>query len=215
MSSEVVERVSRLRILCVDDHEVVCEGIAAMMSREWDMEVVAAARSASDAIAMFLRHQPDVTIMDLQLPDRSGLEAIREIRERDCRARIVVLTMHPGEEDIYRALQAGAAAYVLKDAVFEDLVRTVRSVGRGERPLQPNVAAILAGRDLHEPLTPRETCILELMANGLRNKEIAAALGITELTCKVHLRNVFAKLGVSDRTEAVTVALRRGIIHLK
>ncbi len=207
--------LSRLQILCVDDHQVVLEGIASMISREPDMEVVAAARTGEQAVALFQRHRPDVTIMDLQLPGIGGLEAIGAIRKHDASARIVVLTMHPGEEDIFRALQAGAATYVLKDSIFEELVRVVRGVAAGERLLPPNVASILAARASHETLTPREVTVLELMAKGLRNKEIAAALGITELTTKVHLRSLFAKLGVSDRTEALTVAMRRGIIHLR
>lgn len=207
--------MSRLRILCVDDHQVVLEGIASMISREPDMEVVAAAGNGEEAVALFVQHRPDVTIMDLQMPGISGLEAISRIRRHDPDARVVVLTMHPGEEDIYRALQAGAAAYVLKDAVFEELVRMVRRVGAGEHLLPHDVAAILAGRADHEALTPREVTVLELIAKGLRNKEIAAALGISVQTTKVHLRNLFAKLEVSDRTEALSVAVRRGIIHLK
>jgi DNA-binding NarL/FixJ family response regulator len=145
----------------------------------------------------------------------SGLEAITTIRGTEPKARIIVLTMHHGEEDIYRALQAGAATYVLKDALFEELVDIVRAVARGESPVPSNVAQLLEQRAAQPTLTPREIAVLELMAEGFRNKEIAFALGITEQTTKVHVKNLFAKLNVTDRTAALTVALQRGIIHLK
>jgi DNA-binding NarL/FixJ family response regulator len=205
----------QIRVLCVDDHRVVREGIARMLSDEADMTIVGSAGTGDEAVAQFRQHRPDVTIMDLQLPGMSGLEAITTIRGTEPKARIIVLTMHHGEEDIYRALQAGAATYVLKDALFEELVDIVRAVARGESPVPSNVAQLLEQRAAQPTLTPREIAVLELMAEGFRNKEIAFALGITEQTTKVHVKNLFAKLNVTDRTAALTVALQRGIIHLK
>jgi DNA-binding NarL/FixJ family response regulator len=186
-----------------------------MLDDEPDMTIVGSAGTGEDAVAEFRRHCPDVTIMDLQLKGMSGLEAITAIRQMDPQARIVVLTMHHGEEDIYRALQAGAVTYVLKDALFEELVGIVRAVARGESPVPSNVAQLLAQRAGQPTLTPREVAVLKLMTQGLRNKEIAFSLGITEQTAKVHVKNLFAKLNVSDRTAALAVALQRGIIHLK
>lgn len=214
-STTPVEEGSQIRILCVDDHQVVRVGIARMLDDESDIKIVGSAANGEEAIALFLQHRPDVTIMDLQLPGMSGLDVIRAIRQIDSRARVVVLTMHHGEEDIFRALQAGAATYVLKDALFEELVDIVRAVARGESPVPSNVAQLLAQRSGQSALTPREVAVLELMAGGMRNKEIAFALGITEQTTKVHVKNLFAKLNVSDRTAALTVALQRGILHLK
>jgi DNA-binding NarL/FixJ family response regulator len=202
------------RILCVDDHHVVRAGIASMLDREPDMKVVASAASGEEAICLFRQHRPDVTIMDLQLPGMSGLDAISAIRREDPEARIIVLTMHQGDEDIHRALQAGATTYVLKDALFEELLHIVRSVGAGESPLPPNITRVLAQR-AGPSLTPREVAVLELIAGGFRNREIAGALGITEETTKVHVKNLLAKLGAIDRTEALSLALRRGIVHLK
>jgi len=206
---------SRIRILCVDDHPLVREGLIAMLSRESDMEVVASAGTGERAIELFQAHRPDITIMDLQLPGIGGLRAISAIRESDSQARVIVLTMHQGEEDIYRALQAGAATYVLKDVVFEELVNVVRRVNAGECPLPSATAALLANRAGYRVLTPRELAVLELIGEGLQNKEIAATLGLTEQTVKVHIKNIFSKLDVSDRTEAFSVALRRGIVHIE
>jgi DNA-binding NarL/FixJ family response regulator len=212
---DMSERETALtRILCVDDHHVVRTGIASMLDREPDMKVVASAASGEEAICLFRQHRPDVTIMDLQLPGMSGLEAISVIRRVDPEARIIVLTMHQGDEDIHRALQAGATTYILKDALFEELLDIVRSVRAGESPLPPNIARVLAQR-AGPSLTPREVAVLELIAGGFRNREIAHALGITEETTKVHVKNLLAKLGANDRTEALSLALRRGIVHLK
>ena len=204
----------RIRVLCVDDHRIVREGIAAVIGRQPDMEVVGSAANGAQAIEMFERDHPDITLMDLQLPGITGLEAIQALRLRDEDARIIVLTTYHGDEDIYRALQAGAAAYLLKDAVLDDLARVVREVHRGARPLSEDVKRILDARTSAARLTSREVEVLELIAEGLRNKEIAGALGITEGTARVHVKNIFSKLNVSDRTAAVTLALRRGIIHV-
>jgi two-component system NarL family response regulator len=204
---------STIRVLCVDDHRVVREGIASMVGRQPDMEVVAAAATGEESVELFRQYRPDVTLMDLQLPTMSGLDAIHAIRREDPNARIIVLTVFQGDEDIYRALKAGAATYLLKDAL-DDLARMVREVHAGGRPLPPNIQALLAARSSHPELTAREIDVLRLVVKGLRNREIAVELGISEETAKVHVKNIFAKLDVPDRTAAVTVALRRGIIHL-
>jgi two-component system NarL family response regulator len=204
-----------IRLLCVDDHRVVREGLSAMLGRQRDMEVVAQAATGEQAVELFRQHRPDVTLMDLQLPTMSGLDAIRAIRREDPGARIIVLTMYHGEEDIYRALQAGAATYLLKDAISDDLTTMVREVHAGNRPIPPNIAEVLAARAAQPSLSAREVEVVRLIAQGLRNKEIATALHITEETAKVHVRRVFAKLNVNDRTAAVRIAMRRGIIHLE
>jgi two-component system NarL family response regulator len=203
-----------IRVLCVDDHRLVREGIALIIEREPDMTVVGSASSGPDAIALFKQHLPDVTLMDLQLGRMSGLEAIRAIRRYDEAANIVVLTMYDGDEDIFRALEAGAAAYLLKDMLTDDLVSTIRDVCAGRRPLDAGIRARLHERSASDPLTPREVEVLDRVKLGMRNKEIAAALHISEKTIQVHIRNLLVKLKVNDRTAAVNVALKRGIIHL-
>lgn len=205
----------RIRVLCVDDHRVVRDGIALMLERQPDMEVVASAGTGKQAIELFHKHRPDVTLMDLQLPLMSGLDALVEIRRHYPEARIIVLTMYQGDEDIYRALAAGAATYLLKDALTFDLARTIREVHAGQRPIPPEVAERLSARLMQPVLTAREVTVMELIAEGLRNKEIADRLGITEATAKVHVKHLLTKLNVQDRAAAVTVALRRGIIHLR
>jgi DNA-binding NarL/FixJ family response regulator len=205
----------RIRVLCVDDHRVMLDGLSMLIERQSDMEVVAMANTGEEAIAEHARLLPDVTLMDLQLPTITGLETIREIRHAFPSARIVVLTMYQGDEDIYRALEAGAAAYLLKDALSADLVRVIREVHAGRRPIPPAVAAVLAARQKQPSLTPREVDVVRLIAEGMRNKEIAVALGITEETAKVHVKNILAKLGVNDRAAVIPIALRRGIIHLR
>ena len=204
----------RIRVLCVDDHRLVREGIAIIIGRQPDMEVVGLAATGDEAIASYQRVRPDVTLMDLQLGSVSGVEATRAICGADPTARIIVLTMYQGDEDIYRALEAGAATYLLKDTLSDDLVRIVRQVHAGEHPVRPDVQARLAERATRPALTPREIQVIGLISEGMRNKEIAASLGISEETAQVHVKNILAKLHVQDRTAAVTVALRRGIIHL-
>ena len=204
-----------IRVMCVEDHRIVREGIALIINRQPDMEVIGSAADGEEAVAQFKRHRPDVTLMDLQLPAMTGLEAIKAIREDDSDARIIVLTMYQGDEDIYRALSAGAMTYLLKDTLSDDLIRFVREVHAGRRPIRPDVKARLDERASNPTLTPREVQVMELVSLGRRNKEIAAALGISEETVQVHLKNIFAKLKVSERTAAVNVALRRGIVHLK
>jgi DNA-binding NarL/FixJ family response regulator len=202
-----------ITVLCVDDHPVVLEGISQKISSQDDMRVVGLATDGRQAVEQFKRHRPDVTLMDLQLPTTSGLQAIRAIRSEDAKARIVVLTMYQGDEDIFRALESGAATYLLKDTLSDDLVRVVREVYAGSTTLPPNVATRLAARATLRGLTTREVEVLERIAEGMRNKEIGAALHISEETVQVHVKNILSKLGVNDRTAAVTVAFRRGIIH--
>jgi len=204
-----------IRVMCVDDHRIVREGITVIIDRESDMSVVGTASTGEEAVAVFKRERPDVTLMDLQLPRMTGLEAIRQIRQEDPDARIIVLTMYQGDEDIHRALAAGAATYLLKDTLSDDLMRFVREVHSGRRPLRPEVRAALDERASAPTLTPREIQVMELVAEGRRNKEIASSLAISEETVQVHLRNIFAKLKVSERTAALNVAIRRGIVHIR
>jgi DNA-binding NarL/FixJ family response regulator len=204
----------QIRILCVDDHRLVREGIASIINRQPDMCVVGAAGSAEEAIEQYRLTQPDVTLMDLQLGAVDGIAAIRAIRQRDPDARIVVLTVYRGDEDIHRALKAGAATYLMKDMLADDLIRVIREVQEGQHPISAAVEATLAQRASNPTLTRREIQVVELVAQGMRNKEIAAALGIAEDTVQVHVRNILAKLRVQDRSAAITAAIRRGIIHI-
>lgn len=204
-----------IRVLCVDDHPLVREAIVQKIVMQQDMEIVALAADGQQAIESYREHSPDVTLMDLQLPVRNGLDAIRAIRADDQEARIIVLTMYEGDEDIYRALRAGATTYLLKNTLSDDLVRVIREVHAGRSPMPADVAARLAERTKSESLTSREVEVIELAAGGMRNKEIAAALGLHVDTVEAHLRNIYGKLRVKDRTAAVTVSLRRGFIHLR
>ena len=204
-----------MHIMCVDDHLLVREGIALVLEREADLRVVSSVASGEEAVSRYAEVRPDVVLMDLQLGGMSGIEAIRKLRALDPSARIVVLTVMQGDEDIFRALQAGAIAYVLKDTLSQDLVRVVRDVHAGRRALGPSVAAKLSERASAPTLSEREIQVVELMSQGMRNKEVAASLGITERTAEVHVRNILTKLSVKDRTAAVSVAIRRGIIHLQ
>jgi two-component system NarL family response regulator len=204
----------RIRILVVDDHPLLRAGLDTSIGAESDMEIVAAASNGQEALELFRQHQPDITLMDLKMPVTGGVEAIQAIRGQFRSAKIVVLSTYEGDEDIYRALEAGAATYLLKDTLSEDLVRVIREVFAGGRPLPAPVAQRLADRMLQPDLTARELEVLRLIAKGKRNKEIAAQLGITEETTQGHVNNVLSKLGLHDRTEAVAVAVRRGIVHL-
>ena len=203
-----------ITVLCVDDHRIVREGLRMIINGEPDMTVVDAAATGSEAVARYRQHGPDITLMDLQLPDMGGVDAIRSICELDHAARIIVLTMYKGDEDIHRALAAGASTYLLKDTLADDLPRIVREVHAGERPLPPDVRAKLQERAAQPTLTSREIEVMRLVAAGRRDKEIAIALSISSETVRVHVKNIFAKLGVGDRTEAMNVAIRRGIIHI-
>jgi two-component system, NarL family, response regulator len=203
-----------IRILCVDDHRIVREGIASLIDRQADMRVVASAASGEEAIDLFIEHQPDITLMDLQLGVMDGITAIKIIRRRSPGARIVVLTMRRGDEDIHRALEAGASAYLMKDTISDDLIRVLREVQAGEHPMPADVEARLAERATRATLTDREVQVVELVAQGMRNKEIGVSLGISETTVQVHVKNILAKLRVQDRSGAITAAIRRGIIHI-
>ena len=203
-----------IKVLCVDDHRIVREGLSLIIGRQPDMEVVATASSGEEAIDLFGKCRPDVTLMDLNLRGLGGLDAIKAIRRQDSHARIVVLTMHNGEEYIHRALEAGASTYLLKDTLSDHLIGVIRDVFEGRRALTPDVEARLAERAGNGHLTPREVQVVQLISQGMRNKEIAAALGISFETAQVHVKNILAKLRVQDRTAAVSVAVRRGIIQL-
>ena len=205
----------RITVLCVDDHRLVREGIALIIGRQPDMTVVASASNGHEAVEYFTKYRPAVTLMDLQLGAFSGVQAIQAIRRIDPEAHIIALTTYAGDEDIYRALDAGATTYVLKDTVSDDLIRVVRDVGAGRRPeLAPDIKARLQERSKRPALTPREQQVIELIGLGMQNKEIGASLGISEETVQVHVKNLLAKLGARDRTAAISVAVRRGIIHL-
>jgi DNA-binding NarL/FixJ family response regulator len=201
--------------LCVDDHPMVLEGIASIIERQNDMEIAGVAASGEQAIATFLQANPDVTLMDLQLPGMSGLDAIMAIRAGNPAARVIVLTMFDGEEDIRRALHAGAVTYLLKDVRSDELLRTIREVHAGRRPIPASVASMMAAYEDHAALTGREVEVLQLVAEGQRNKEIAAALRITDETVKSHVKSILAKLQVGDRIAAVGVGLQRGVIRLR
>ena len=202
------------RVLVVDDHALFRTGVANIINQESDLRVVAEAGNGADAVAAYARHQPDVTLLDLRMPVMEGVEAVRRIREHDPQARVIVLTTYDTDEDISRALRAGAKAYVLKDITAEGLVACIHDVLAGKTYLAPAAAAKLAERVTQVQLTPRELSALRLLADGKSNKEIAAALSISERTVKTHLGHLFEKLGVTSRTEAVRVATRRGLVRL-
>ena len=204
----------RIRILLVDDHPVVLKGLAAMLSSEPDMEVVACADSAAEAVRRFHETRPDVTVMDITMKSGiSGIEATAEIRREFPQARIIVLTVHAEEDVIYRALQAGAATYLLKDTLGDELVRTIREVHSGDAGIPPEIGRRYADRSRRPQLTQRELGVLRLIADGLRNKEIAHRLAISDQTVLTHVRNILAKLEVDDRTSAVATAFRLGILN--
>ena len=204
----------KIRVLCVDDHPVVRDGIAAIINLQPDMMLAGAAGTGGVALERFSQLRPDVALVDLRLPDMSGFDLIKKIIDKSPNARIIVLSSHEGDVDIQRALEAGAQGYVVKGIVRDELLEIIRSVHAGKRRLPAAVAQKLAEHIADEPISPRELEVLSLMAAGKRNKEIASELSIAEDTVKMHVRNILSKLQVNDRTEAVTVALRRGIIHL-
>ena len=203
-----------IRILAADDHVLVRQGIVSLLGDEPDLELVAQAANGREAIEQFRRHKPDIALMDLQMPEMSGVEAIIAIRSEFPNARIIVLTTYAGDVQVARALKAGARGYLLKGSVHTDLVQTIRAVHAGQKRLSPEVAAEVAGHTGEEDLTPRELEILKLVGNGNANKEIAARLSISEDTVKSHMGNILEKLGANDRTHAVTIGLKRGIIEL-
>jgi DNA-binding NarL/FixJ family response regulator len=209
------EGTDRIRVLVADDHPVVRTGLAAVIAQEPDLLLVAQAENGERAVALFREHQPDVCLMDLRMPLMDGVEAIRTITGEFPAARILALTTYEGDADIRRALEAGAQGYLLKDMLLSDVITAIRMVRRGERVIPTAVAIRLAEFPERSDLTEREVEVLQLVARGLSNKEAARAIGRMDETVKIHLKNIFAKLGVADRTEAVTVALARGLIHLE
>jgi DNA-binding NarL/FixJ family response regulator len=203
-----------IRILLADDHSVVRMGLEALISTEPGLAVVGHAVDGNDAVLQYRKLKPDVVLMDLLMPRMTGTQALAMIRTEFPAARILILSTSDGDDDVYRALQAGAVGYILKSSPGEQLIPAIHAVMRGERWIPPEVASRLADRSLREELSMREVQVLQELARGGSNKEIANALNITEHTVKAHIKNILAKLPARDRTEAVTVALQRGIIHL-
>jgi DNA-binding NarL/FixJ family response regulator len=203
-----------IRVLTVDDHALLREGIAALVNAEGDMKLVAEASNGQEAIEKFRLHRPDVTLMDLQMPALNGIEAIIGIRSEFPNARIVVLTTYTGDIQVLRALKAGARGYILKGRVHRELLDTIRAVHAGQKRIPPEIAAELADHVAEDELTPREIDVLRQIAAGSANKEIAGRLSIAEETVKSHVTNILAKLGANDRTHAVMIGLKRGILEL-
>ena len=210
MASEVRD----IRILTVDDHALLRKGIAALIGAEPDMKLVAEAANGQEAIAEFKKHRPDVTLMDLQMPGMSGIECIIAIRSDFPNARIIILTTYPGDVQVVRALKAGARGYLLKGQVNRDLPEVIRAVHSGQKRIPPEIALELAEYTAEEDLSSREIAVLRFIATGNANKQVASKLGIAEETVKSHVTNILAKLHANDRTHAVTIALKRGIIDL-
>lgn len=204
----------RLRIMLVDDHYLVRVGLSSVIALEADMTVCAEASTGEQALSLFRTERPDVTLMDLRLPGMTGSEATQAIRAEFPEARIIVLSTYSTDEEVYAALRSGAMAYLLKSVQREELVEAIRKAAAGERYIKPDVAARLAARQPRSQLSPRELDVLRLVVHGKRNKEIAAALDISEGTVKIHVSSILTKLGVFDRTEAVSAALQRGIVQL-
>jgi DNA-binding NarL/FixJ family response regulator len=203
-----------IRILVVEDHHVVRQGLVALLKTVPDMEVIAQAGDGKEGVRLFREHKPDITIMDLRLPLLSGVDAITQIRAQSPSARIIILTTFDGDEDIYRALQAGARGYLLKDMFGEELMDAIRAVQAGKTRIPPAIAERLAERMGGPSLTGRELEVLRSIVSGRSNKEIGFELGIAEATVKTHINSILSKLGVTDRTQAATTALQRGIVHL-
>jgi DNA-binding NarL/FixJ family response regulator len=200
--------------MVVEDHHIVRQGLVALLNTVPDMTVVAEASNGKDALDLFRQHQPDVTLMDLRLPKMSGVEAVTEIRKQFASARIIVLTTFDGDEDIYRALQAGARGYLLKGMFGDELMDAIRAVHAGKSRIPAVIAERLALRMGGSPLTTRELDVLKLIVAGKSNKEIGAELAISEATVKTHINSILSKLSVTDRTQAATTALQRGLVHL-
>jgi DNA-binding NarL/FixJ family response regulator len=211
----VVAPTHKATVLLVDDHALMRTGVANIINQEADLQVVAEASNGVEAIAAFEHFHPDVTLIDLRMPVMEGVEAVRQIRTRDPRARVIVLTTYDTDDEISRALKAGAKAYVLKDISADLLIGCIRDVLAGKTYLAPSAAAKLAEGVTHVQLTPREMAALRLIADGKANKEIATDLSISERTVKTHLGHLFGKLGVTSRTEAIKVATRRGLVRLQ
>jgi len=203
-----------IRIMCVDDHPLMHKGIGALIESQSDMTIVGAVSKAGDALANFREKMPDITLMDLRLPDGNGIDTMISILKEYPKARIIILTMFEGDVEIQRALKSGACGYILKNMPPEDLLQVIRNVHFGNKRLHPVIAANLADHLGEEKLTPRETEVLQLISEGNSNKEIGRRLFISEETVKGHVKNILGKLGANDRTQAVSIAVRRGIIYL-
>ncbi|MEH2234785.1 response regulator transcription factor [Nostoc sp.] len=205
---------TNIRVLIVDDHSIVRQGLTTIINRDPEMMVIAQAEDGQQAIALFREYQPDVTLMDLRIPQMAGVETISAICAEFKAARIVVLTTYDGDEDIYRGLQAGAKGYLLKDAKPNELLSAIRTIHRGQQYIPPEVGAKLVQRMRNPELSERELDVLRLMAQGMSNLEISTTLTIGESTVKSHVNRILSKLGVSDRTQAVIIAVKRGIVNL-
>jgi DNA-binding NarL/FixJ family response regulator len=205
---------AQIRVLCVDDHPLVRKGIASILANEPDITLVGEADNGHDAVRLFRELRPDVALMDLRMRDLDGIETTRAIRAEFSDARIIALTSYDGDQDIYRALEAGVRGYLLKETAHADVVHAIRTVHAGKRLMPPDVAERLSEHFPRIALTLRETEVLELVAKGLSNREIADQIGTASGTVKMHVQNLLDKLGASDRTHAVTIAIRRGILHL-
>ena len=208
------EDSKRIRILAVDDHPILRQGIAGLIADESDMTLVAEAANGREAIQQFRTHRPDITLMDLQMPEMNGLDAMIAIRGEFPDARIIVLTTYTGDVQARRALQAGARAYLLKNSLHKELLDTIRAVHAGRKNLSPEVSFDLAEHAAEEALSPLEVRVLRLIAEGNSNKEIAARLSVTEDSVKGHVRNILSKLGANDRTHAAMIGIKRGIIEI-
>jgi DNA-binding NarL/FixJ family response regulator len=204
-----------IRVLVVEDHHVVRQGLVSLLNVVEGMEVVGEAADGVEAIAQYRKHQPDITLIDLRLPRMSGVDAIQRIRMESPQSRFIVLTTYDGDEDIYRALKAGARAYLLKGMTTDELITAIRAVHAGKSHIPQAIAEKLAERMGSEELTPREMDVLEQIVSGKSNKEIADELGVSEATVKTHINSLLGKLGVTDRTQAATAAIRRGIVPLE
>ena len=201
-------------MLAVDDHPLLREGIAALIGNQTDMQLVAEASNGREARELFRKHRPDITLMDIQMPDMSGIDAINSIRGEFPDARIIVLTTHAGDTQVSRALQAGARGYLLKGSLRKELLETIRAVHAGQKRISSELAVEIAEHAADDALTPRELDVLRLVAGGNANKEVGARLSLTEETVKSHVRSILAKLKANDRTHAVAIGVRRGIIDL-
>jgi len=202
----------KIRILIADDHPVMRSGLAVLLKYEPDMDVVAEARNGVEAIALFRQHQPDVTLMDLRMPDLNGVDAITAIRQDEPNARILIVSTYSGDENIYRGLQAGAKGYLLKDTPLDEIVTAIRKIHAGQNYLPAEVGEKLAERLNQPQLSDRECEVLELMSQGKSNQEIASELTVSEGTVKFHINHIYSKLGVKDRAQAVLLAIKRGIV---